>query len=1031
MRRRYVLVVLLAGAQLAGAQTKGTGKKRSAAKPAGPAATSDITIVRKPGQEDGEAEMTVNGKVRKIAPHAVEAWKVRGGAGALVLVVDPPKGVAEKRYMLRYYDLGSGRRRDLGAVPLAKASVKETKDKEELWAFALSGTDLKTSRPVVVVGDDQAVPGVIEGAIQPDFEEGSLHYQTASGEKREATVGVLLGTSLPEIYAPPNGQENAPQLLQVFPDESALEVMADGKAVKGTWQTDGETLTLSCTKPAYSVKVEDLHVVKGVPAGKMFTARLVDELSSRKTHEGAIVRALSITPVVVDGEILIPSGSQLEGRVVQADSVGWGFKHETASLTVDWTKVTLSDGRELSLTARVFQVENSQEAVKEDGKIQGIRPTGTPGYTAENGVLTFAGIDPVAYVFAMSSGNGVLGFAESEILYNAGTDLVVETMRPLPTSQAYAPSVFPAAVSQVQKTQLQAFVKTLPFRTATKGSNKPSDLTNVVFVGSPEALERAFAAAGWLPADDLTANSTFKTIKTVSGNSTYTQAPMSVLLLDERQPLLALSKTTNTFASRHHIRVFPTTKTWEGQTVLTASSTQDIGIAFSKKQKTFIHVIDEHIDNERAKVVNDLAFTGCVKSLDMVDRPWVPHDAYNSTGDRLLTDSEAAVLVINDCQNPRTTPHTIAEPPARGQRIVRDTSLTIRNGLYRGNFIYMGIAAGISARNYFKHSSELPVDNGAWRKTDASGVADYKGRSSGVGSEEEERRSGELHRRQPGEELPERSPEDLAALERIRESHKWDPPRYEFALQGGYEHMHSTYLSAVGVLEVSPDPNKDAYFIFLADDVGDGWAAGGSVTVNSWRHFSNELSYFRQQVKYELDSINAVLPVNGNVTIEDSDLEADRIGLVTRQFEYNLLIHPTRPASRIRPYLAVGPALQLVALNGAPLKKPAGVFHLGLKNIGLIKAAFDFGNTPPLDGGGVFHLGLQYGAGVKYRVTPRMMLRADWRETWAKNPDIIANSYEDYEDPDLDNSYDTEVFRVGPEKKFIKDRYTLGVAFTF
>lgn len=179
---------------------------------------------------------------------------------------------------------------------------------------------------------------------------------------------------------------------------------------------------------------------------------------------------------------------------------------------------------------------------------------------------------------------------------------------------------------------------------------------------------------------------------------------------------------------------------------------------------------------------------------------------------------------------------------------------------------------------------------------------------------------------------------------------------------------------------------------------------------------------------YELDSIVATLPVDENVTIDDDDLEAERIGLVTRQFEHNLLIRPTRSTSRIRPYLAVGPVLQLVALNGAPPKKPVGVFNLGLKNIGLIKASFDFGNTPPLDGGGIFHIGLQYGAGVKYRVTPRMMLRVDWRETWAKNPNIIANSYED---PDLDDTYSTEVFKVGPEKKFIKDRYTLGVAFTF
>src|SRR6201996_2727628 len=738
MRKGYVLAVLLAGAQLTGAQTTGSGKKKGTAKPVGPAVTSDITIVRKPGQEDGEAQMTVNGKVRKIAPHAVEAWKVRDGEAALVLVLQPPRGAVAKQYMLRYYDLDSGRRRVLGAVPMAKASLKETEDKEELWSFALSGTDLTTNAPVVVIGDDQAVPGVIEGAVQPEFEEDSLRYQiaggaqTASGETREAKVGVLLGTGLGQIYAPPQGGQGAPKLLQVFPDESSLMIMPDGKVLHGTWDTDGETLTLSGGAAPYSVKVTDLQVVKGVPAGKMFSVRLIDQLSSRKTHEGTIVKALSITPVVVDGEILIPAGSQLEGKVVQANSVGWGFKHETASLTVNWTKVTLVDGRELPLTARVFQVENSQESVKESGQIKGIRSTGTPGYTAENGVLTFAGIDPVAYVFVISAGSGVLGFAESEILYNAGTELVLENERPLLTSQTYAPTVLPAAQTAAAQTQLQAFVKTLPFRTATKGSNRPSDVTNLVFVGSPEALERAFAAAGWLPTDELTASSTFKTIKTGSGNTTYTKAPLSVLRVEERPPLFGLSKTTNTFASRHHIRVYPTTKTWDGQTVLTASSTQDIGIAFSRKQKTFIHVIDEHIDNERSKVVNDLVFTGCVSSLDMVDRPWVPRDAYNSTGDRLLTDGEAAVLRISDCNDPHKTSDTPAYPPGHVQRATRDTALTIRNDLYRGNLIYSGIAGGLKVRNYLRNASELPPDTGAWRKTDASG-ANYRGLGTNPG----------------------------------------------------------------------------------------------------------------------------------------------------------------------------------------------------------------------------------------------------------------------------------------------------------
>jgi len=442
-------------------------------------------------------------------------------------------------------------------------------------------------------------------------------------------------------------------------------------------------------------------------------------------------------------------------------------------------------------------------------------------------------------------------------------------------------------------------------------------------------------------------------------------------------------------------------------------------------------VLDEPIDNERTKVVNDLMFTGCVDSLDMVPRPWVPQDAYNSTGDRLLTDGEAAVLHINDCQHPRTVAPVPAPAPARGQRITRDTSLTIRSDLYRGNFIYQGIAGAFKLHDYMRSSSELAPDAGAWRKTDAYG-ADYQGYGPSSSLEEHDHSSSGGLQRRGGEEFnPTPLPEDIAAIQKAKEDHKWDPPRYEFALHGGYMHMREDYLSAVGLFSTSSDPTKDSYFLFLADDVGDGWAAGGSVTLNSWKHFSNEFSYFHQQVKYQLQTANVPIPPDTDVIVDNSDLVSIPIGLVTRQFEYNLLIHATKPTSRWRPYAAVGPVLQLVALNGAPLKKPAGPFDIGLKNIGLLLAAFDFGRTPPLEGGGIFHVGIQYGGGVKYRVTPRMMLRADWRETWAKNPDIIADSYKDFDSDDLDETYTTDVIRVGPDKKFLNERFTVGVAFTF
>ena len=129
------------------------------------------------------------------------------------------------------------------------------------------------------------------------------------------------------------------------------------------------------------------------------------------------------------------------------------------------------------------------------------------------------------------------------------------------------------------------------------------------------------------------------------------------------------------------------------------------------------------------------------------------------------------------------------------------------------------------------------------------------------------------------------------------------------------------------------------------------------------------------------------------------------------------------------PYVAVGPVLQLISLADAPLKRPSGPFRLGATNIGVLKSAFDFGSTPPLEGGGIFQLGIQYGAGVKFRVHPRVTVSADFRETLSKNPRFIQDSYT--KDFFADEDYDSIFTRTGPTSKFRQQRFTLGVAFTF
>ena len=671
---------------------------------------TSVTVVKKPGQSYGRAMATVKGsttlkgkavvaeKTASIASHVLESWTIMGGQGALLIKAPAKRG---EQLRLRYYNLDAGKGRFLGQVPFSKATMAESNNAKEPWAFACSGIDPSTKRSVIVAGDTEAIHARIDDGSMPRFAGDSLLFQSPSGPKTLKITALLGQETAGKIYAPAIGNSQA-TYLQFLPNGDAVTTDPAGQEEQGRWVTNGSEFRVTSPKGIETVwDLAELKLVTGVPATSRLTVRLLQPLSSLTAKKGMDVEAVLISPGVFEGAILMPQGSEFEGKIEDAHGVGWGIQHESAALTVHFNSVKLPDGRLIPIDARVFKVENSREEVTKSGKIQGIRSTGTIGHSAENQIAALAQIDPVAYLFTGTAGPAVLGFADPEILYAAGTELDIEFNKPVITAHKYPPRVPQMTLSREQDAQFSDVIKDLPFRTKTEGTNKVSDITNLIFIGSPENLRRAFEAAGWTPADSLTAATTFQTVKTLTGNQTYTQAPMSMLLLGDEKPLFTLQKTTNTFSSRHHLRVFPTGENFDGQPVLTASSTQDIAIAFSYKQKTFIHVIDQYLDNERSKVTNDLEFTDCVESIDLAPRPWVPKDAYNSTGDRLITDGDAAVLRINDCQNPHATPTTPATRAPLFERSERNTALTIKDTLYRGNLVYTGVSTGFKVHNYF------------------------------------------------------------------------------------------------------------------------------------------------------------------------------------------------------------------------------------------------------------------------------------------------------------------------------------------
>ncbi len=711
-----------------------------------------------------------------------------------------------------------------------------------------------------------------------------------------------------------------------------------------------------------------------VSTGTKLEIRLQQPISSYATKQGTRISGVLIAPVTEGGDMLLPLGTTVQGSVVSVRKVGIGVVHETARIQLQFDRVLLSDGKSLPLQCRLTEVENARESVDKEGRIQGIRSTATLSYRASGFVGSLAFGDPIAAIFTTAASASVLRFSEPEIYLPSGTELIAELTSPIVLPKEEEAHVPPIATTNSARNELSDLVEQLPFRTYTEKGHIPSDITNLIFIGSAGAVERAFAASDWVQVDSLTAESTYATIRSVAENQGYKSAPMSTLLLGDQAPTYAYAKTLNTFSKRHHLRIWASSLDWNDQKVWTSSSTHDTGIGFSKKNKTFIHLIDTHIDNERAKVVNDLIFTGCVSAVQLVTRPWIPKDAKNGTGEDLITDGRVAVLQLNDCRGPQDETELASDRlPVHGNRVdrvSRQTVLTIKNNILRDNvgvMAYSGIRTGIKEMK----KKETP---GSPRSMDVDG-AKYT-ISGGNGHQNEYTFSSQSIARS--------TPETIDAPDR------WRPPSVEIGFRGSWLRYAGGNGGGIGFILDSIEGPADQVVIALGNSMHNGWNLGGSVTLDSQKYLSQEFSY-----NYSFSTFQMGLSVVDNdsttATVQSAFAFANT-GLRTSQMAYNLLINTRPKASRLRPYFAVGPALQLMHLDDAPIKKAPNYFKLGLSNIGLLSAAYNFGSTPPLEGGGIFQVGFNYGGGIRYRVSPRWMIRLDYRDTLVSQPDFWTKS---------------------------------------
>lgn len=464
------------------------------------------------------------------------------------------------------------------------------------------------------------------------------------------------------------------------------------------------------------------HIVLFVPLAflaaeetpQVLEARLLTPLSSQ-SPAGTPFRLRIQGPWEPGRAPVLAPGSIIAGRVRRASPVGLGLRRERAVLELDFHSCQTPEGAPAPCAVDLVAIDNAREQLGKPNQIRGIvaashlhswlngiwfLPDGNLPHRAVLGLTGASGmmyekLGPAPLLGAVIIGLRLIfvRLPDSEIELPSGADMLVRVHvdAPAPPAPALPP---PEDLDE----PLRAALASLPAVVRRANGDPSEDIVNFAFLAGREQLVQAFASAGWDITDALTPKSFFRTYAAASAMKAYPTAPVSPLYHEGRLPDIVFQKSFNSLAKRHHIRVWSFgAGRWVG------AATHDVSAAFRWKKLSFTHLIDPRIDRERQKLLNDLSAAGCLKALDMLERP-----ALTNTGrerGEAITDGAMAVLSFQPCLPAQDEVRPVRPRRHLVRSAFRRVVLETRHYLVRGSayyFAYRGIRrATLSWRNGF------------------------------------------------------------------------------------------------------------------------------------------------------------------------------------------------------------------------------------------------------------------------------------------------------------------------------------------
>jgi LssY-like putative type I secretion system component LssY len=176
----------------------------------------------------------------------------------------------------------------------------------------------------------------------------------------------------------------------------------------------------------------------------------------------------------------------------------------------------------------------------------------------------------------------------------------------------------------------------------------PGDMVNFAIIGTQEQVQKAFTAAGWTAVDKTTQDAIVHGLLATLSHEAYTEMPMSTLYLFGRPQDLSFARGSPlaVAAIRHHLRVWKSTETVDGQELWVGSATHDNGFEKDQRNGNVTHHIDPNIDIERDFIEQSFAAAGVLGGAAYVTPDDPLRTALTATGGSFHSDGRIVVMQL-------------------------------------------------------------------------------------------------------------------------------------------------------------------------------------------------------------------------------------------------------------------------------------------------------------------------------------------------------------------------------------------------